>query len=542
MVKILLKKQMAEMFRSYFYNQKTNTKRSTAATIIYIVLFGVLMLGVFGGIFGFLAYVLCSPFCSLNLGWMYFVIMGLIAVALGSFGSVFNTYAGLYLAKDNDLLLSLPIPVSSIMAARLLGVYLMGLMYSGIVSLSSVIVYLVTAGFSFNALICGILFVFIISVIVLLLSCLLGWVVARVSQKLKSKSFVTVLISLVGIALYYFCYYKAQDVLQNILANAETYGANLKGSAYFLYAFGRIAEGSWPACLAWLAVVAVLFALTWTLLQRSFLKVATGTSAANGKPSPKQTASAKQTETQLACKTRSVRSALFAKELGRLTSSAGYMLNCSLGTLMLVILTVALAIKADYFQNLFTQMSISGDMFALFIICAVCIAATTNDMAEPSVSLEGKNIWILQTLPVSPWNVLQAKLSVQLVLTMPFAALCFVVTAIVMQLSLVHFLLGLVFVIGFVLLIALFDLFLGLKMPNLTWTNELTPIKQSFGIMVAMFGGWIYVGIIVVLYIFCGKYISDSLLITIFAVLNCVLCVVLIKWLKTKGSEIFSRL
>ena len=199
-------------------------------------------------------------------------------------------------------------------------------------------------------------------------------------------------------------------------------------------------------------------------------------------------------------------------------------------------------IPIDYFQNLFTQMSITGDMFALFIICAVCIAATTNDMAEPSVSLEGKNIWILQTLPVSPWNVLQAKLSVQLVLTMPFAVLCFVVTAIVMQLSLMHFLLGLVFVIGFVLLIALFDLFLGLKMPNLTWTNELTPIKQSFGIMVAMFGGWIYVGIIVVLYIFCGKYISDSLLITIFAVLNCVLCVVLSKWLKTKGSEIFSRL
>ena len=54
---------------------------------------------------------------------------------LGAFGSVFNTYSGLYLAKDNDLLLSLPIPVRALMASRLLGVYLMGLMYSAVVIL-----------------------------------------------------------------------------------------------------------------------------------------------------------------------------------------------------------------------------------------------------------------------------------------------------------------------------------------------------------------------------------------------------------------------
>lgn len=59
--------------------------------------------------------------------WLYFALMGLLAILLGSFGSVFNTYSGLYLAKDNDLLLSMPIPVNAIMGARLLSVYLLGL-------------------------------------------------------------------------------------------------------------------------------------------------------------------------------------------------------------------------------------------------------------------------------------------------------------------------------------------------------------------------------------------------------------------------------
>ena len=75
------------------------------------------------------------------MGWLYFALMGLLAILLGAFGSVFTTYSGLYLAKDNDLLLSLPIPVNTLIAARLLGVYLMGLMYSGVVMLPAIIVY-----------------------------------------------------------------------------------------------------------------------------------------------------------------------------------------------------------------------------------------------------------------------------------------------------------------------------------------------------------------------------------------------------------------
>ena len=70
------------------------------------------MAGVLGGMFAMLAKILCAPLHAAGLGWLYFAMMGLIAVLLGAFGSVFTTYSTLYLAKDNDLLLSLPIPVS----------------------------------------------------------------------------------------------------------------------------------------------------------------------------------------------------------------------------------------------------------------------------------------------------------------------------------------------------------------------------------------------------------------------------------------------
>ena len=145
MLKVLLKKQLSEIFRSYFYDQKKNKARSKGTVIAYMVLFVLLMAGVLGGMFTGLSIILCGTMVAAGMDWLYFTMMGLLAVLLGAFGSVFNTYAGLYLAKDNDLLLSMPIPVCTIIAARLLGVYLMGLMYAGVVLLPAIIVYLVVA-------------------------------------------------------------------------------------------------------------------------------------------------------------------------------------------------------------------------------------------------------------------------------------------------------------------------------------------------------------------------------------------------------------
>ena len=181
MLKALLKKQLSEIFRGYFYDSKKNKARSKGAVIAYFTLFVVLMVGVLGGMFAFLAFALCAPLTQAGAGWLYFTILGLLAVFLGVCGSVFNTYAGLYLAKDNDLLLSMPIPVKVIMLARLLGVYLMGLLYSGVVMVPALIVYFAVAPFRPAALFGAIWLSFLISVFVLTLSVALGYVVAKIS-------------------------------------------------------------------------------------------------------------------------------------------------------------------------------------------------------------------------------------------------------------------------------------------------------------------------------------------------------------------------
>ncbi len=532
MLRILLKKQLAEVFRSYFYNAKKNKMRSKWAVAGWFVFFIAIMAGMLGGMFTFLSLTMCRGLVSVGMGWLYFLLMGGIAIVLGAFGSVFNTYAGLYLSRDNDLLLSLPIPVGTIIAARLANVYLMGAMYAATALFPALIVYWAVAGATAAGVICGIALFAIVTAIVLLLSCLLGWVVARISLKLKNKSFITVLISLLFIAGYYFFYFRASDLIRDIIRNAGIYGARIKGAARGLYLFGRIGEGSWTAAAIFLAGTAAAFALAWIVLIRSFLKIATDSG---------RTEKARYTERTARQKTPF--RALLGKEFARFTASPNYMLNCGLGVLILVGCGALLLWKGRGFcEAIGAVLAGRPDGVAVLLCAALCLVSSLNDMAAPSVSLEGKSLWIPQSLPVQPRSVLRAKASMQMILTglpLLFASAC---AALILKTALAVKLLICVLPLTYAVFSALFGTTVGVRMPLLNWTSEIAPIKQSGAVAIALFGGWTICIAFGGLYMLVGYKIGAALYLLLWTVLFAAAALMLQRWLDTEGARAFAAL
>ena len=533
MLSVLLKKQMTDIFRGYFYDAKKNKSRSKAGTAAYLVLFVGIMVGLLGGIFTYLSLSICGALTNAGIDWLYFVLMGLLSVLLGVFGSVFNTYSSLYLSKDNDLLLSMPIPVNVIMASRLLTVYLMGLMYSLVVILPAVIVYWVTASVSAGVVLGGLLLILLISVFVLTLSCALGWVVAKISLKLKNKSFITVVISLAFIGGYYFFYFKAQTLIQDLVANAAVYGEKIKGAAYPLYLFGRVGTGDTFAMLIISAVVLALFALMWVLISHSFLKIAT----ASGN-------TAKKVYKEKTMKQKSITAALLAKELGRFISSPNYMLNCGLGILLLPICGILLLWQGGAVISVLNELFGEQAGCTPVLLCAaVCMLASMNDMAAPSVSLEGKSLWLMQSLPVTPWQVLRGKLSMQLILTGIPVLFCTACIVFIYPFTPLELLLTVLIPVLYILFSTLFGLFLGLKMPNLNWTSEITPIKQSACVTIALFSGFGYTALLCAGFMLLnGWRLGFVGYMSIFVAVTLILCAVLYLWLKKRGSSLFAAL
>ena len=80
---LLIKKQLMEIFRAYFYNEKKQEQRSMSATIGMFVLFFVLMFLFLGGMFYALCSLILPSIVQLHIEWMFFEWMGLWTLVMG---------------------------------------------------------------------------------------------------------------------------------------------------------------------------------------------------------------------------------------------------------------------------------------------------------------------------------------------------------------------------------------------------------------------------------------------------------------------------
>ena len=528
MLKALLKKQLLELSRSFFRNGKNGKNRSTGG-IIALLSVSFVFLGI---LFFSMSFSLCGPLVEAGMRWLYFSITGSIAVFLGVFGSVFSTFSSLYQAKDNDLLLSLPIPVSYILIVRLLGVYLMGSLYTCLVMLPAVVVYGIVAARSVADVLCPLLLMILLTLFVLTLSCVLGWMVAKISARLKRKSLITVFISLVFIAAYYVVYFRANSLLQNIAENSAALGSSIKRSVYPLYMLGRAGEGDLASVLLCCLVILLLLFLTCYVLARSFLKLATDQQ--HGK---------KTVYKERAVKTKSLPGALLAKELLRFVSSANYMLNCALGAVMAVIGAVMVLIKGAAVRE--ALLSVFGDkpeVLAVIGAGMLCLLSCMNDVTAPSISLEGKALWLSQALPVTPWQVLRAKIALHLLITLPPLLLCGLCIAAAIRIPVLLSVLMLLVAAAYSLLCAVIGLAVNLKKPDLNWTNEAVAVKQNTAIMLVIFGGWAFLAVLAILYLILSRFVPAALFLVFAAAVFSAVSWLLLRWLKTTGSRIFASL
>ena len=163
-------------------------------------------------------------------------------------------------------------------------------------------------------------------------------------------------------------------------------------------------------------------------------------------------------------------------------------------------------------------------------------------MTAPSVSLEGKNIWLLQSLPVAPSRVLMAKLKMHIVLTLPPALILTAAALWVIRPEWYFCILLPALVLVFILFTALMGLLANLKLPNLNWTNEIVPIKQGASAAIALFGGWAVVLLLGGAYVLLAAFIKPVIYLAMAFLLLLVLSAFMFRWIRTKGALIFETL
>lgn len=475
---------------------------------------------------------IAGPFRQMGLDWLYFAMAALMGFAMMFIGSVFTAKAQLYEAKDNDLLLSLPIKPSYVLLSRMFMLWVLAFVMELLVAVPALIAWQGSGGFGGAELAWFIaIFILLLPFLALAVSALFGWLLSLISSRIGgNKSLITVALSLVFLLAYMYFAANMNTLLSELAMNPDG-AANALGAVALLKWIGdACAAGSSGAGLKVAAVIALCFGLVYLILAKSFVRTATD-----------RRSGGKKKAADLRAKTRPVNSALFSRELSRLLSSPGYLLNCGLGAFLAPIGAVVLLIKG---RELLSMPGLEGypDLFALLFLAGLCMMASMCIISAPSVSLEGKSLWIARSLPVSTKAVLSAKLRLHYAVSLPSILMAAVIICALMRprgLMLVYY-----FALPGVLsvFIGLLGLAANLRHPKLDYVNETQAVKSSVAVMIAMFAGMGLVVVATVGYLFLADILSFEVYGGILLALLIAGCLLLRRYIMTRGVKLFEQL
>lgn len=493
MFKALLSVRLKALLRS-FYAPKKNGKKSSPAKVAGItVLVAFVLLSI---LFAMFSIAMAAGLLLLPAGktWLYLGLMASLAFLFSIFGSVLAAKTQLFDSTDNDILIPMPIPPFLILLSRMISLFLSSLLYIMMIMLPAGIVYCFLAPVSFPVILGFLLGNIALTLLSVFLSAFFGYLLAWISGFFRNKSFITVLATMAFFVLYLAFYsflfstdMESPEEMENMMNSIE---ALFLGTPIQFIGDAFIGKAL-PLLLLFFGS-GLLFAGLVYLLSRGFLTVTKG-----GLSQKKKAYVAGE------MKNSGFRLALLKKDLRLLFSNGTYLVNAALGSLFLILLSgyLIFAGRGLYEELILLVQDISletGLLFTVeglksFLILPVAaialsfLSAGMTTVTAPSISVEAKTIWLLQSLPVRPLDILLSKIYLQLAVTLPPLLLATVVVGVVFELPVYLWLLVFLCPTAFSLLSAAFGLCMNLLLPKFDAISIGHAAKQSGSVALTLF-------------------------------------------------------
>ena len=428
---------------------------------------------------------------------LVFIFMGMGALVGGLLFTAFAVKGVVFGGKDNDLLLSMPVSSTMLMASRVTAIYLENLIFSLFVlaPAGAVCAFMTQSGVGHSLLFWVRLIVAVLALPLLdtALSVLLGALVAFLSARVSKGALgQNIIMALYMAAVFYFAF-NLNGMIEGLAANAAGVKESLSWAAPMLW-MGDGILGDWGKLLAFAACCVIPFALVVFGLGKVYRQAVTAFAARSARNDYKLSAQAASGQ----------KKALLMKEARRFFGTPMYFWNSGIGLIMLLAAGVAALVMRD---TLRTYLDMLGGMLPVMPLAALtmifCLSMAV--IAAPSVSLEGKYLWILREAPVGENTLLWIKTGFQLLITVPCTVIAGVCLTLALELSPADGALLLVVTLLFDLAHAAFGMLMGLTFPKLDAVNETVVVKQSMAVMLGMFVPMAAAGVCCLLYWLGGK-------------------------------------
>ncbi|HHT95991.1 MAG TPA: hypothetical protein PLK23_04850 [Clostridia bacterium] len=531
----LLKADLINTYKLNGLKDKSNRKKAIGMSLLALFLTAIAFLYIGGA-----AYLVSDILKSMGLLNILLVFAFALPFLVLFMVNIYKMPSELFSFKDYDMLMSLPVKDTVILAAKVIKLMLSGYVWQFYTSFPIFLVYCIKSD-SINAF--SVIIYIILSIVLPLLpmstGSVIGFVVARISAKIKSRNIIMIAGSFALLALIMVFSFSLQNILdEQAITDMVTSIADIQSSFFLFDLYVDAVYGlNILSLLLFILIFTVPFILFIYLFAKSFKKINSSMMETKAHHSSKN----------VKFKEYSPVMAIFKKELNFYVHCVVYIVNTFFGMVLLLIGCIAVLVVNFDPESVFAEIAQAQGSLSVAdikLLAAATVFGYCIMMSSPtsaSISLEGRNLWILKSMPVETKDIFKGKTALGLVVTLPIGIISSVLIYIGLKLSFTQWLILLAFTVSAGFLTAVLGLFANILFPKMEFKSPTEVVKQSASVAVAVFSGMFLVIIPMILGAALIMY-NTSLFVLIVASIYAVITLILWRYLITKGVKRFAAL
>ena len=466
---------------------KTKKKSKTSALVPAFIA-AYLMFMVWSGANSFL-----EKLAPMNLGYLILAIatMGISLITL--LEGVYKAGPLLFNCKDDQLLLSLPIKRRTVLFVRFFKLYVFELLYNSMFLLPVMVAYIRWGNVGPTYYLTCFVMLLMLPIIPIVISCIIGAITSGISSKFKYKNVVEIVLSMIILVGVFYFSFKVEDVFNYLLANAESINNFIIKRYYPAGIFSKlVVDFNIKDLLIFISINIAVIIATILVLGKFYFRINSKLKSINNS---KTHSKAKP----LNFKARSQTNSLIRKEVNTFFKTPVFIINAGFSLVLFLVLAVLLAIRFDSVATMLideeTGLGIAKDLIynnlSIVIFALISFGTFMTSITSSIISLEGRNISILKSLPIKPKTILMAKVKAALLITTPAMLVGDLIMFIRFRTNILEAILLIILSILMPLISHLVGIIINLKYPKLEWESPAEAVKQSTSSFIAVMLGMV---------------------------------------------------
>lgn len=414
--------------------------------------------------------------------------------------SLFKSNGELFGFYDYDQVMSLPLTVRTIINSRFLNMYIWNTLIAFIVMFPVGIIYILFEQPAFISYLMWFISIFLVSLIPTAVAAIFGAVVTAISVKFKYTSAVATFLSIALLIVFMLLSMSVatSDIgfgelfdFQTGTINADAFSTLAPYISDRLNQFylptklfkEAIVDGKILSFLIFAGISIGLYMLLLLLLTIKYKQINTALTSHISRGNYK-VGVLRQSGMLLA---------LYKKTIMRILKSTVCATNLLVGCVLAILLAVMVLTAGP--EKILQSLDLVDYFPIVKNVAGYVIAAmvSMSNTAAISLALEGKNIWLIKSLPISPKTLYDSYLLSNLTFTIPTSIVCSILFSIALNTSFIETILIIVTPLSFSLFTAVAGIFIGNRMAYYDWQDETQLIKQSMMSLIGMLGGMIII-------------------------------------------------